>query len=85
MTIPVSRRLSASAGRRFTPSLKKSDSYLASQSKLISKSAAANFKLWKVKEKLRSYHIVKGSWSKEVSYLRSWTKSRISWMNRQYR
>ncbi|MEV7648850.1 CotH kinase family protein [Arthrobacter sp. NPDC089319] len=65
--------------------LKKSDSYLAKQSKLISKSAAANFKKWNVKEKLRNYHIVKGSWSKEVSYLRSWTKSRISWMNGQYR
>ncbi len=66
-------------------SLKKSDSYLASQSKVISKSAAANFKLWNVKEKLRTYHIVKGTWSKEVSYLRNWQKSRISWMNSQYR
>jgi hypothetical protein len=81
---PGFRKAVSKRWKQVYSSLKKCDSYLAEQSELISKSASANFKLWNVKEKLRDYHIVKGSWTKEVSYLRSWLKSRISWMNKQY-
>jgi len=81
---PGFRKAVSKRWKQVYSSLKKSDSFLTSQSALISKSASANFKMWNVKEKLRDYHIVKGSWSKEVSYLRSWLKSRISWMNKQY-
>ena len=66
------------------PQLKTEDSYLASQRSVIAKSASANFGKWNVKEHLSTAQVVKGSWSKEVSYLRSWLKSRISWMNKQY-
>lgn len=61
--------------------LKGSDAHLATQSSKISSSASENFKKWDVKRKDSKVQIVKGSWSAEVSYLRSWMKSRITWMN----
>jgi hypothetical protein len=57
--------------------------FINSQSSLISKSANENFKKWSVTEHLSKYQVVKGSWSAEVSYLRSWMSSRRSWMNGQ--
>lgn len=36
-----------------------------------------------IKEHLSDAQVVKGSWSSEVSYLRSWPNGRISWMNGQ--
>jgi hypothetical protein len=64
--------------------LRTSDAFLASQQSTIAASANANFDKWSVTEHLSSAQVVKGSWSKEVSYTRSWLKSRISWMNGQY-
>lgn len=61
--------------------LKTSDAFLSTQSGKIKASATENFKKWSVTEHLSTVQVVKGSWSAEVSYLRSWLKSRISWMN----
>ena len=58
-------------------------SFIDSQASLISTSASENFKKWSVTEHLSKYQVVKGSWSKEVSYLKSWMSSRRSWMNGQ--
>ncbi len=58
-----------------------SDSFLSAESGKIEASAGENFKKWSVTQKLSSVQVVKGSWSAEVSYLRSWLKARISWMN----
>ena len=58
-------------------------SFIDSQKSLIQASANENFKKWSVTEHLSKYQVVKGSWSKEVSYLRSWMSSRRSWMNGQ--
>jgi hypothetical protein len=66
------------------PQLRTNDAFLASQQSIITKSAGANFKKWSVKEHLSAAQVVKGSWSKEVGYTRSWLRSRISWMNKQY-
>lgn len=66
------------------PQLKTEDSFLASQQAVITKSANANFDKWSVHEHISNAQVVKGSWSKEVSYLRGWLKDRISWMNKQY-
>ncbi|MFZ1913423.1 MAG: CotH kinase family protein [Propionicimonas sp.] len=63
--------------------LKSSDTFLGTQSGLISSSASENFKKWSVTEKLSTVQVVKGSWSKEVTYLRDWLKARVSWMNSQ--
>lgn len=60
------------------------DAFLAGERSRISSSAAANFTKWSVTQQLSSSQVVKGSWSAEVTYLRSWLKSRISWMNSQY-
>ncbi|MDQ3157208.1 MAG: CotH kinase family protein [Actinomycetota bacterium] len=64
-------------------SLKSNDAFLGAQRSLVAKSANENFKKWNVKEHLSTSQVVKGSWSAEVSYLRSWLNSRISWMNGQ--
>jgi hypothetical protein len=66
------------------PQLKTEDAFLASQRAVIAKSADANFDKWSVKSHMSAAQVVKGSWSKEVSYLRDWLKDRISWMNKQY-
>ena len=47
----------------------------------IAASASENFKKWSVTQHLSTVQVVKGSWSAEVSYLRSWLSSRLSWMN----
>jgi len=66
------------------PQLKTDDAFLASQRSVIAKSADANFDHWSVHTHISAAQVVKGSWSKEVSYLRGWLKDRISWMNKQY-
>jgi len=66
------------------PQLKAEDAFLASQRSVIKKSADANFDKWSVKAHISDAQVVRGSWSKEVSYLRDWLKDRISWMNKQY-
>ncbi len=58
-------------------------SFIDSQKALIQKSADANFDKWSVTQKLSKYQVVKGSFSSEVSYLKSWMSSRRSWMNGQ--
>ena len=47
----------------------------------INASATENFKKWSVTQHLSTSQVVKGSWSAEVSYLRSWLAARIKWMN----
>lgn len=59
----------------------KSNSGSAGFAKKISASASENFKKWSVTEHLSSVQVVKGSWGSEVTYLRGWLNSRISWMN----
>ncbi|MGI3784604.1 MAG: CotH kinase family protein [Janthinobacterium lividum] len=66
------------------PQLKTEDAFLGTQKSVIAKSADANFDHWSVHAHISAAQVVKGSWSKEVSYLRSWLKSRISWMDKQY-
>lgn len=66
------------------PSLKTNDAFLGTQRSLIADSADENFGKWNVKERVSTAQVVKGSWSSEVSYLRSWLNSRVSWMNGQY-
>ena len=66
------------------PQLKTNDAYLGRERDVIKKSANANFDKWSVHAHISTAQVVKGSWSKEVSYLRGWLKDRISWMNKQY-
>ncbi|HET9649539.1 MAG TPA: CotH kinase family protein, partial [Microlunatus sp.] len=66
------------------PSLKTTTSYIDAERSTIKKSADANFTKWSVTEHISSSQVVKGSWSKEVSYVRSWMSSRLAWMDRQY-
>ncbi|MGZ8770567.1 MAG: CotH kinase family protein, partial [Aeromicrobium sp.] len=61
-----------------------SSTFIDAQKAILSDSAAENFKKWSVTEHLSSSQVVKGSWAKEIAYLRSWMSSRRSWMNGQY-
>lgn len=61
-----------------------SSTFIDEQKTILSASAAENFKKWSVTEHLSSSQVVKGSWLKEVAYLKSWMSSRRSWMNGQY-
>ena len=70
--------------RSLADELKTSDAYLARQSALVKASATENFKKWSVTQKLSTSQVVKGSHAAEVSYLRSWLKTRITWMVRYY-
>lgn len=63
------------------PELKKSDAFLAAESKRIKASAAENFKKWSIKKKDSKVQVVKGSWASEVTYLRTWLKTRIVWLD----
>jgi len=66
------------------PDLLTTDSFLVEQQELIAVSAAENFELWDVSERLGDVQVVKGSWPAEVSSLRTWLRQRIDWMNTQY-
>jgi hypothetical protein len=66
------------------PNLRTTTTFIDREKSAIHKSADANFKKWSVTQHLSSVQVVKGSWTREVSYVRSWMASRISWMNRQY-
>ncbi|MGZ5409493.1 MAG: CotH kinase family protein [Aeromicrobium sp.] len=61
-----------------------SSTFIDAQKAILSDSASENFKKWSVTEHLSSSQVVKGSWAKEIAYLRSWMSSRRSWMNGQY-
>jgi hypothetical protein len=64
------------------PNLSQS-SFIDGQKSLIKKSADENWKKWSHSEHLSKYQVVKGSWSADVDYLKSWMSSRRSWMNGQ--
>ncbi|MCW2798824.1 MAG: CotH protein [Aeromicrobium sp.] len=74
----------ASRWHQVYAALKTDDAFLAGQASIISASANENFKKWDVHEHISTSQVVKGSWSAEVSYLRGWLRTRISWMNSQY-
>lgn len=61
-----------------------SSSFIDAQKVVLADSASENFKKWNVKERMSTVQVIKGSWSSEVSYLKSWMSSRRSWMNGQY-
>ncbi|SEP98145.1 CotH kinase family protein [Microlunatus flavus] len=82
---PDFRRAVRARWKEVYPQLKGEDAFLAAQRTVIARSADANFDKWSVKSHLSKAQVVKGSWSKEVSYLRGWLKKRISWMDDQYR
>ena len=63
------------------PTLSQSISFIDSQKPLVSTSAAANFAKWDITEELEDVQVIKGSWTSEVTYLRSWLSSRLAWMN----
>lgn len=81
---PDFRSAVANRWKQVYPQLKSNDAFLGSQASLLTSSANANFSKWSVREHISSSQVVKGSWSSEVSYLRGWLNSRISWMNKQY-
>lgn len=60
-----------------------SDAFIGAQASIISDSAEANFDRWDITEELEDVQVIKGSWTAEVSYLRTWLKSRIAWMEGQ--
>lgn len=66
------------------PQIKTVDSFLAAESGRISASANENFKKWSITRKDSSVQVVKGSWSSEVSYLRSWLKTRMTWLDSNF-
>lgn len=81
---PDFRKAVKARWKAVSPAIKGSDAYLASQASKISASASENFKKWDVKRKDSKVQVVKGSWSAEVSYLRSWLKSRIAWLDANF-
>jgi len=60
-----------------------SDAYIGAQAGIIANSAEANFDLWDITEELEDVQVIKGSWTAEVTYLRTWLKQRIAWMEGQ--
>jgi hypothetical protein len=61
-----------------------SSAFIDQQKALMARSAAENFKKWSYSERISSAQVFKGSWSKDVDYVKSWMSSRRSWMNSQY-
>jgi len=59
--------------------------FIDTQKTLLTDSANENFRKWNVKERMSTVQVIKGSWSSEVSYLKSWMNSRRTWMNGQYK
>lgn len=63
------------------PALRTSLTFLDTERGNISASASENFKKWSVTQHLSTVQVVWGSWSSEVSHLRSWLSARLTWMN----
>jgi hypothetical protein len=57
--------------------------FLAQRKALIGKSAAENYVKWNHGSRISEYQVIKGSWSSDVEYLRSWMESRNQWINSQ--
>ncbi len=55
------------------------------QAALIGKSAAANFSIWDPNQRLEDVQVIKGGFSNEVAYLKTWIAGRTSWMDSQLR
>ncbi len=60
-----------------------STAFIDGQVSLMSQSVTENFKKWSIKERISNAQIIKGSYSAEISYLKSWMSNRRSWMNSQ--
>ncbi len=58
-------------------------SFIGSYKSKIAQSASENYKKWNYSSKISKYQVIKGSWSADVEYVRSWLESRNSWMNSQ--
>lgn len=56
-------------------------SFVDAQAALISQSADANFRTYRIDEHLDDTAVVKGSWAAEVAYLKDWTTARTAWLN----
>ncbi|MCU1387376.1 MAG: CotH protein, partial [Ilumatobacteraceae bacterium] len=65
------------------PQLLTTDAFLANQQSLIAASANANFAKWNINQRLETVQVIKGSWTTESTYLRTWLQQRIAWMNSQ--
>ncbi len=58
-------------------------SFMETQRALVTKSAEANFKKWPYSSSISKYQVKKGSWSKDVDYVKSWAIGRKNWINGQ--
>ena len=61
-----------------------SSAFIDHQKDIMARSAAENFKKWSYSERISSVQVFKGSWSKDVDYVKSWMSGRRSWLNGQY-
>lgn len=66
------------------PQLGTYEDFLSSQRTLIAASAAKNFTIWGVSERLYAEQLIQGSWKAEVDHLDAWLDERIAWMDEQY-
>ena len=55
--------------------------YLNTQSSLIAKSAQANFNKWSSTSRISDVQVLKGSWTKDWEYLRTWASGRKTWLD----
>ena len=67
------------------PSLGSVHTFIGQQRSLIHDSAAENFTIWNVTERLYPEQLIQGSWDAEVEHLDLWLTKRIAWMDIQYR
>ncbi|MGZ5372882.1 MAG: CotH kinase family protein [Aeromicrobium sp.] len=61
-----------------------SSTYIDQQKSIMAASAAENYKRWSYSKRISSYQVIKGSWSADVAYVKSWMSDRRSWLNGQY-
>lgn len=61
-----------------------SSSFIDQERSIMSASAAENFKRWSYSERISSVQVFKGSWSKDVDYVKAWMAQRRSWLNAQW-
>lgn len=67
-----------------SPQLGSVDDFITAQRTLVADSAAKNFTIWDINERLVPEQVIKGSWPAEVDHLQWWLAERIAWMTDQY-
>lgn len=80
---PGFRRAVAARWKELRPLFDGLPQYVDAQAARISKGAEVNFEEWDVTDQVEPEQVIKGSWTAEVAWLKTWLTARTAWLTSQ--